>query len=140
MAKLRRRLRVPGDLQQMRTAMQFVKEVAQDAGVGDDGIFQIELSVEEVFTNIVEHGYRYNGADKSVEILCEADGETLWIAIGDEAPPFNPLQQPESDPLASLEDRDTGGWGIAFVRRYMDKLHYHYSNQRNWLILEKKIS
>ncbi len=139
MAKLRRRLRVPGELQQMRTAMQFVKNVAHEAGVSDDGLFQIELSVEEIFTNIIEHGYHYNGADKSVEIFCEADGETLWVALGDEAPPFNPLEQPDADPQASLEERGDGGWGIAFVRRYMDKLYYHYANQRNWLILEKKI-
>lgn len=139
MAKLRRRLRVPGELQQMRTAVQFVTDVAHEAGVSDDGKFQIELAVEEIFTNIVEHGYKYNGVDQSVEIFCEADGETLWIALGDEAPPFNPLEQPNADPSATLEQRSGGGWGITFVRKYMDKLYYHYTNQRNWLVLEKKI-
>jgi anti-sigma regulatory factor (Ser/Thr protein kinase) len=139
MANLRRRLRVSGELQQLHTVTQFVKQVAQEAGVSDDGLFQIELSVEEIFTNIIEHGYRHNGADKSVEILCEVDSETLWIAFGDEASPFNPLAQETSNPNDSLWERGRGGWGITFVRQYMDKLYYHYSNQRNWLVLGKEI-
>jgi len=139
MAKLRRRLRVPGELQQLHTVTQFVQQVAQEVGASDDGLFQIELSVEEVFTNIIEHGYQHDGADKTVDVLCEADGNSLWIALGDEAPPFNPLEQENSDPATPLWERGSGGWGITFVRKYMDKLYYHYSNSRNWLVMEKRI-
>jgi len=105
MPKLRRRLRVSGELQQLHTATQFVKQVAQDAGISDDTLFQVELSVEEIFTNIVEHGYRHNGADKSVYIYCEADAHTLWIALGDEAPPFNPDAPPAEIEIPSVDEQ-----------------------------------
>lgn len=135
------RLRVPGELEQVRVACDFVSDVAREVGLGDDGIFQCQLSVEEVCTNIVEHGYHFSGADKSIEIVCEQhDGDMLRISILDDAPRFNPLELSEPDPGMSLWEREGGGWGVFFVRQYMNSITYQYENNRNCLILEKKIT
>ena len=139
MATGERRLRLPGDISQVRAACEFVVEAARDIGLGDDGVFQCQLSVEEIFTNIVEHGYNYNGEDKSIEIICEVYDNSLLISIIDEAPPFNPLELGSPDRDTSLWDRDTGGWGVYFVQQYMDDVRYRFENHRNRLILEKKI-
>jgi anti-sigma regulatory factor (Ser/Thr protein kinase) len=140
MAKQERRMRLPGEISQVRAACDFVVEVAQEAGLGDDGVFQCQLSVEEIFTNIVEHGYAHSGSDKTIELVCEYSETTLIISIIDEAPPFNPLELGEPDPDTPLWERDDGGWGVYFVRQYMDDVRYKLDNKKNRLILEKKIS
>jgi serine/threonine-protein kinase RsbW len=138
MATVERRLRLPGELDQVRAACDFVVQVAEDAGLDERGVFQCQLSVEEIFTNIVEHGYEYQGSDKSIEIVCRYNREKLLITIMDEAPPFNPLALETPDATADLWSRGDGGWGVFFVRQYMDDIRYQYED-RNCLILEKKI-
>lgn len=138
MAKHERRLRLPGKIEEVRAACDFVVKAAGAAGLGDDDIFQSQLAVDEIFTNIVEHGYGYDGADKSIEILAEITDEFLIISIFDEAQPFNPLTLDSPDREASLREREGGGWGVHFVRQYMDNVSYKLDNNRNRLILEKK--
>jgi len=136
----KRGLRLPGVIGQVRAACDFVASIAREVGMGDDGIFQCQLSVEEIFTNIVEHGYNHQGANQSIYIVCEVSDEKLFISIIDEAPPFNPLKLNNPDPDVPLWERDEGGWGVYFVRQYMDSIRYRFENQRNRLILEKKIN
>lgn len=139
MAKQVRKLRLSGELSQVRAACDFIVKVAQDVGLGDDGVFQCQLSVEEIFTNIVEHGYHHKGSDKSIEIVCEISDDKMIISLIDEAPLFNPLSLESPDPDTPLWERDTGGWGVYFVRQYMDDIRYSADNKKNNLILEKKL-
>ncbi|MCU0512794.1 MAG: ATP-binding protein [Anaerolineae bacterium] len=134
------RLRVPGELEQVRAVCEFVADVARAVGLGEDGIFQCQLSVEEICTNIVEHGYKFNGGDKSIEVLCEQHGNMLRISILDDAPLFNPLALNDPDPGMTLWEREGGGWGVFFVKQYMSSVNYLPGNQRNCLVLEKQIT
>jgi serine/threonine-protein kinase RsbW len=134
-----RKLRLPGEIEQVRAACEFVVEVARSAGFGDDGIFQSQLAVEEIFTNIVEHGYGYDGSDKHIDIVTEITDDALVISILDEAEPFNPLDLEAPDPSTPLWEREGGGWGVYFVQQYMDDVRYKLDNNRNRLILTKKL-
>lgn len=138
MAERERRLRLPGKIEEVRAACDFVVRAARDAGFGEDGIFQSQLAVEEIFTNIVEHGYGHDGGSKTIELITEITDEALFISILDEAPHFNPLTLDKPNPEASLWEREEGGWGVYFVRQYMDNVSYKLDDNRNRLILEKK--
>lgn len=137
MSEQERRLTLPGKIEQVRAACDFVVNAAKAAGFGEDGIFQSELAVDEIFTNIVEHGYEHDSDGKNIELITEITPDKLIISILDEAPHFNPLQLDTPDPEASLWERERGGWGVYFVRRYMDKIYYKIDNDRNRLVLEK---
>lgn len=131
-------LKLVGELENVRQACDFVVAIGEQVGLDERGVFQCQLSVEEVFTNIVEHGYQYAGDDKHIEILIERGDGALLISIIDEAPPFNPLALEDPNPDTPLWERDNGGWGVYFVRQYMDDVRYRLENERNRLILEKK--
>ena len=134
------RVKLPGSINQVREACEFVAKIGREVGLNDDGVYQIQLSVEEIFTNIVEHGYKHNGANKSIELVCIIRGNLLEISIIDEAPPFNPLELSDPDP-ENIWERETGGWGVYFVRRFMDDIRYQLDpDNRNHLILEKRLS
>lgn len=133
------KLHLPGELQQVRRACDFVVRMAKEAGLDEDGVFQAQLSVEEIFTNIIEHGYKYAGSAKSVDIVIEQHEDRLLITISDEAPPFDPLSLPTPDIEQLMYERDGGGWGVHFVRQVMDDVRYHYAQNRNHLTLEKNL-
>ncbi len=93
------------------------------ACVPDAAIGRVALVLDELFTNIVIHGYRN---DPQGEILVEAalrDG-AVDVTLTDHAPPFNPLTVPATDTTLPLEARGLGGLGLLFVRRKSDELDY----------------
>jgi anti-sigma regulatory factor (Ser/Thr protein kinase) len=95
--------------------------------------------VDEACTNIIEHSYGGDDPDGIIDIRCVLERAALRIDIADDGPPFNPLSQPTPDPLASLEERVRGGWGVFFIKRLMDGVAYEYSEGRNHLILIKSL-
>ncbi len=103
--------------------VQALSTWAASAGV-DTGILRdTVLILDELFSNIVIHGYRH---DPHGDILVEAaveDGQ-VRVTLTDHAPLFNPLLVPEPDTTLPLKARPIGGLGLLFVRRTADGLHY----------------
>lgn len=130
-------LMLPADIQQVRRACDFVADLAKQLGMSDHDVFGCELAVEEAFSNIVEHGYRYQ--DGIIIIHCDPQPQHLIIRIVDEAPPFNPLKTSSPKPSASLWERTPGGWGVFFMKQYMDRIEYEYQSNRNILTLTKEV-
>ena len=132
-----KRLRINAQLENVEDACDFVAKFARDIGLDDEAVYHCYLAVEEICTNIIEHGYRYHGNNKVIDIECAAKPRGLEIIVIDDAEKFNPLNLREPDPAAPLNDRKTGGWGVYFVRKYMDFIDYQYVQNRNQLIMEK---
>ncbi|MEQ9575215.1 MAG: ATP-binding protein, partial [Rhodospirillales bacterium] len=51
--------------------------------------------------------------------------------------PFNPLEMPDPDVEAALEDREIGGLGIFLARQMMDVIRYRRADGFNCLTLVK---
>jgi serine/threonine-protein kinase RsbW len=133
-----RRLTIPAVLKELEPACNFVADAARAAGLNDDGVYHCHLSVEEACTNVIEHGYNFDGDNKVIDIICQQYPDRFTIIVIDDAPPFNPLTLPEPDPTAPLWERQGGGWGVYFLKQYMDNVAYRYEGKRNQLIMEKR--
>ncbi len=133
------RLRINAVVNEIERACAFVSINAREAGMDDESIYRCYLSVEEICTNIIEHGYHFEGQGRSIEIVCRRDERWFTIIVIDDAPAFNPLQQEDPDPKAPLMQRPSGGWGIYFVKKFMDRIEYRYCQQRNCLIISKRL-
>ncbi|MEQ8677400.1 MAG: ATP-binding protein [Aggregatilineales bacterium] len=131
---------IPAVIEKIEDACEFVNTQARAIGLGEDAVYHCHLSVEEVLTNVIEHGYNYDGSNKVVEIVTEKTQEFFIITIIDDAPQFDPLQQPSPDPSTPLWEREGGGWGIVFVKKYMDNLAYNYEGDRNHFVMEKQLT
>jgi serine/threonine-protein kinase RsbW len=55
----------------------------------------------------------------------------LTIQIIDCGERFNPLEVPEPDLNASLEERDAGGLGLFFMRKLMDEVRFSFDQAVN---------
>lgn len=141
MSVFERRMTIPATFDAVPAAVAFVMTVAAAVGLDQTKAHHCALSVDEACTNIVEHGYRGNSPDRQIEIACRVEGGELRIVIEDSGPPFNPLTAAEQPPAdaARLEDAKIGGWGIAFIRRLMDRIEYQRIDARNRLTLIKRL-
>lgn len=133
-----RQMTIPAVLNELAALCDFVVDAAQTAGLSEDAVYHCHLSVEEVCTNVIEHGYNFEGEDGQISVLCRAVPSQFVITVIDTAPPFNPLELPDPDPSTPLWEREGGGWGIYFVRQYMDEVSYQYKDSKNHFTMVKK--
>lgn len=98
--------------------------------------FNINLVLEEIFTNIVCHGCG-NCANYSVDIEFVIDDKCTEIRIIDNARQFNPLEAVDPNLLLPAEEREIGGLGIFLVKQLMDMVTYDYVQGKNVLTLKK---
>ena len=102
-------------------------------------ILQINLVLDELFTNIVSYGFD-DTLDHSIVISLEYDGERMQITMTDDGHAFdiNQADNPELD--ISPDQKDVGGLGIFLVRQYVDDISYKREKGKNIIKLTKIIS
>lgn len=108
-------------------------------GVPMNIVYSINLCVEELLVNILNHGYAED-ALPDVEVDVAIEPERLIVEVSDDAEAFDPLTQaPEPDTDAELDDRPIGGLGIHLVKRLTSSLSYWRADGRNHLRLVKDL-
>ncbi len=109
-------------------------------GVPMQTVYAVNLCVEELLVNIVNHGYG-GAVAADVEVEIELQPGHLVIDVSDGAPPFDPITDAaEPDTDAELDDRPIGGLGIHLVKRLTDAMSYRRENGRNHLRLVKALN
>ncbi len=94
-----------------------------EAGVPRATLGSVVLILDELFANIVAHGYR-NDPDGDVVVQARVANGAIHVTLADQAPAFDPLHAPEPDTTLSIEERRIGGLGLLFVRRTADALSW----------------
>ncbi len=126
-------------MEEIRTITIALGEFFEEHALPDDALFPIELSLEEIFTNVAIYAHDDN-QEHEVEIIFTREDETIIVEILDDGYPFNPLKDaPELDTKSSLRDRRIGGAGIMIAKQLMTELRYERNNARNHLTMIKKI-
>ena len=95
----------------------------QRARVPPATLDRLVLVLDELFSNIVIHGYT-QGCEGDILVEAQVRDRAVDVTLTDHAPAFNPLLVPKTDTTLSLEERPLGGLGLLFVRNTTDELHY----------------
>lgn len=106
----------------------FVAEEAELYGLSSREVYAVQLAVDEAFTNIVEHAFGGECQEK-IECTCQITDEGLVITLCDCGKQFNPLEIPDPNLEADLEEREIGGLGLYFMRQLMDEVSFTFIPQ-----------
>ena len=129
-------LKIETRLSELKRLSEVVEDLGRQEGWPSDLTFRVNLVLEELGLNIINHGNEDRFQEIQISLISEA--ESLTIEITDDGKPFDPLNDaPSPDLTGSLEDRPVGGLGIHLVRTMMDELHYRREGGRNHLTLVK---
>ena len=102
-----------------------------------DLLFTVNLVLEELGLNIINHAY--HGDSGEFEIVITSEEKALTIELIDDGPPFNMLTEaPIPDVDAPIDDRPIGGLGVHLVKTMMDELEYRREHDQNHLTMVKR--
>ncbi len=101
----------------------YVADCANEAGLSEQEVYNVQLAVDEATTNIIEHGYGRECPNR-IDVTCETLKDGLKVVIYDDAEPFDLDSIPDPEINVALEDIKPRGLGIYLMRKVMDEVHY----------------
>lgn len=132
------RLNVPATFGDIRTIDASVVQFLQEAGGVDEGtIYNVELAVHEICSNIVEHAYAGQPAGR-IEVTLTLAGKPkreLAAELRDEGRPFDPASVAAVD----LDVPQEGGYGLFLAETLLDEVRYERLAQQNVWRLKKRL-
>lgn len=131
-------LTLKNDFSEITALGKKLEEFAAEGKIPEDKIFNINLALDELLTNTISYGYADTNSHEII-IRFFFNPNELIIQLEDDGLEFDPLNAPEPDLEAPLEERQIGGLGIHFVKTLMDGVEYKRENGKNILQILKKI-
>jgi serine/threonine-protein kinase RsbW len=128
-------IELPGTTDNLPQLQEFILAGAARNHALPEVLLKLEMVLEEVFLNIVNHGYSGDRTGNIKAGCTFSDDKGFIVRIIDHGPPFDPSSRPDPDTSLSVEDRNIGGLGIFLVRKMADHVEYQRSDGRNILDL-----
>lgn len=115
-----------------------VEAVADREDWAFDLVFKVNLALEELVLNVLEHGFDDDDDSKECKIDLTSDADAVTIVISDRGKPFDPLTEaPDADVDSVVGERQVGGLGLHLVETLMDEASYQRTDGVNQLTLVK---
>jgi anti-sigma regulatory factor (Ser/Thr protein kinase) len=125
------------NLGDLAAVFELVGRFCDEQGIDARTRWIVELTLEELFANVVRHNPDGRGA-----VLIELDrvGDRVTMAVTDfDSDRFDPNEAKTPDLDVPLEKRRPGGLGIHLVRTMTDELRYEYADRVSRTIVTKKL-
>ena len=127
-------------IDEIHSVLEWIEQKILSFGFAKKERNQIQLAIEEVLINIIQHGYGKKEGKIDIAIDMNKEKE-LKILVKDKADFFDPtsldLKEIEKKKSFSLEERKEGELGIFFIRNLMDEVLYERKKDTNYLLLKK---
>jgi anti-sigma regulatory factor (Ser/Thr protein kinase) len=138
MAKKQVSFKLRSTLSELDNLCQQVERFGKSNGLSSKCIFEANLALDELFTNIITYGFD-DKKEHIIEITIALKNNTLLFNIEDDGIPFNPTEADAPDIECTIEDCKIGGLGIYLAKNLMDEVCYQRCNEKNILTLKKNI-
>ena len=121
--------KIKKDRDGLTTLSRHLAIISKEWQITKKDILQLNLVLDELITNIIEHG---GGCAKCpIEIHIEKTDCQVKVQLTDGGPPFDPTQCKTADVTTAVENRKCGGLGILFVRKFSDQCSYNRADGKN---------
>jgi serine/threonine-protein kinase RsbW len=114
----------PREMASLEAIVAFVREFIAREGLDERAAYDIDLVLEELFTNLVKYG---RGARSDVEISLQRGAQGVTAELREfDADPFDPTLLPEVDVHRPIAERRPGGLGVHFIRQLTRSFEYDH--------------
>ena len=138
MAKNKVSFKLKSKLSELDTLCQNLEQFGQSIGLSPKSMFEANLALDELFTNIISYGFNDN-KEHTIEITISLQNNKLVFHIEDDGIPFNPTEVDEPDLECTIEECKIGGLGIHLAKNLMDEVCYQRCKDKNILTLKKNL-
>lgn len=125
------------DLSELNTLQRRLQALQSVWLLAPKTVAEINLVLEEIITNIIEHGDR--AKKYPITITLSKEGRELTMVVSDEGPSFDPTVCASPDTSLPLQQRKCGGLGIHLVRTFCHCCSYSRTNDSNILTMRRTL-
>lgn len=118
---------------------EFVDQQLEQFGCLMKAQVQIDIAIDELFSNIVHYAYHPEVGPATVRVEVVDEPLSVIITFIDQGVPYDPLSKEDPDVTLSAEEREIGGLGIYIVKKNMNEITYEYKDGRNILKIRKEL-
>jgi len=130
---------IRGDADGVQEIVQMVDGLAAAHDLPSAPVADMQVALDEVLVNIISYGHA-DGTTHAIRVRLTVSPEALEAEVEDDGRPFDPLAVAGPDLQTPLPERRVGGLGIHFVRRLMSEVRYARVDDRNRLVLRRRLS
>ncbi len=116
----------------------FIERFAESEGFDATEVFRLNLALDELLTNTLEHGFPDQTEDAEITVALRSEGDVVVARYEDNGPEFNPLEAAEQDTELELDERPIGGLGLQLIVASFDAVSYERVNDRNVTTLKQR--
>jgi len=138
MAKNKVSFKLKSNLSELDALCQNLEKFGQSMGLSKKCIFEANLALDELFTNIISYGFDDKN-EHTISITIALQNDDLVVNIEDDGIPFNPTNAETPNLECSIEECRIGGLGIHLAKNLMDEVCYQRCKDKNLLTLKKNI-
>jgi anti-sigma regulatory factor (Ser/Thr protein kinase) len=135
-------IRLRAAVDELDKLLEWLEAALEEAECPPKVANQIQIAAEELFINIAKYAYEIPAGENSPAgqalIRVAARNPFFYMQFEDSGTPFNPLEQPEVNTKAGIDERKIGGLGIYMIMKWMDEVSYIRADDKNILTLQKK--
>ena len=125
-------------LTELSSLFERIERFGKSVGLPKKQVFQINLALDELFTNIVSYGYTDSNSHW-IDFRLSYKNDAIVICIEDSGIPFDPVAAPTSGSAAPLEKCKIGGLGLHIVKKMMDDIAYERRGEKNVITITKYV-
>jgi anti-sigma regulatory factor (Ser/Thr protein kinase) len=122
----------------LESIFEFLQHALTAMRVEGDERLEVELIIEEVFTNLV----KYNKSGRhDIPIRLEKRDDRLWITFTDEdVEPFDITRVSPVEAQTPISKLKPGGRGLHIVREMTESFSYEYEDRTSKIIVVKPMA
>lgn len=128
-----------GALEEINDLSLAIDQFSSQAGLSTSIKNQINLILEELYTNTINYGF--SGIENgTVSIKLNIHNNVLEMLYQDNGIAFNPLENADPELMLSIEDKAIGGLGVFFVKAMTESAEYERDGGFNRLKMFKSLT
>ena len=127
------------ELSELNALCRHLEDCGNILGLQQKCILEINMGLDELFTNIVSYGYKDN-REHQIKFSLARHDDALVVQVEDDGIPFNPLHAQKHEAPADLDSINIGGLGIHLIKNMVDDVNYKRSDGKNKVILKKFVN
>lgn len=132
-------LTLDATIENVTAVTSFVDEQLERLGCPPESQAQIDIAIDELFSNIAYYAYNPETGPATVRVEVMEEPLSVEITFIDSGVAYNPLAKDDPDLSLSADEREIGGLGIFIVKNSMDDVAYEYKDGKNILRIRKNI-
>lgn len=132
-------LTLDATIENVTAVTSFVDEQLERLGCPPESQAQIDIAIDELFSNIAYYAYNPKTGPATVRVEVLEEPLSVEITFIDSGVAYNPLAKDDPDLSLSADEREIGGLGIFIVKNSMDDVAYEYKDGKNILRIRKNI-